>query len=96
MSSLAFKLVVLNCIWRLQNTVEYLTGLVTSLDHLLNASKPIGINIDGFPIRSTIPISNGLAQENGSATVTTTTLTIIGGAVLDPGDPIVLNLVINF
>lgn len=39
---------------------------------------------------------NGLPQENGSATVTTTTLTIIGGAVLDPGDPVVLNLVVNF
>ncbi|GMA66203.1 DUF4183 domain-containing protein (plasmid) [Alicyclobacillus fastidiosus] len=39
---------------------------------------------------------NGIPQENGNATITTTDLTIIGGATLDPGDPIVLNLVVNF
>jgi hypothetical protein len=39
---------------------------------------------------------NGLPQENGAATVTSANLTILGGAVLDPGDPIVLNLVYNF
>ncbi|GMA61003.1 DUF4183 domain-containing protein [Alicyclobacillus fastidiosus] len=39
---------------------------------------------------------NGIPQENGSATVTTSDLTIVGGASLDPGDPIVLDLVVNF
>ncbi|MGE8205286.1 DUF4183 domain-containing protein [Heyndrickxia sp. NPDC080065] len=39
---------------------------------------------------------NGQPQENGVATITSSDLTIVGGAVLDPGDPIVLNLVYNF
>lgn len=39
---------------------------------------------------------SGQLQENGVATVTSANLTIIGGAGLDPGDPIVLNLVYNF
>lgn len=39
---------------------------------------------------------NGQPQENGSATVASANLTILGGAVLDPGDPVVLNLVYNF
>lgn len=39
---------------------------------------------------------NGQPQENGVSTVTSADLTIIGGATLDTGDPIVLNLVYNF
>ncbi|GMA66202.1 DUF4183 domain-containing protein (plasmid) [Alicyclobacillus fastidiosus] len=39
---------------------------------------------------------NGIPQENGSATVTSSDLTIVGGATLNPGDPVILNLVYNF
>lgn len=39
---------------------------------------------------------NGQPQENGVTTITSADLTIAGGATLDPGDPIVLNLVFNF
>ncbi|MCL6516791.1 DUF4183 domain-containing protein [Alicyclobacillus sp.] len=39
---------------------------------------------------------NGQPQLNGVATITSTDLTISGGATLDPADPIVLNLVYNF
>ncbi|MCL6547580.1 MAG: DUF4183 domain-containing protein [Alicyclobacillus sp.] len=39
---------------------------------------------------------NGQPQQNGVATITSSDLTISGGAALDPGDPVVLNLVYNF
>ncbi|WCK55921.1 DUF4183 domain-containing protein [Aneurinibacillus sp. Ricciae_BoGa-3] len=39
---------------------------------------------------------NGLIQENGVATVTSSQIVISGGGALDPSDPIFVELGINF
>ncbi|MFD0694712.1 DUF4183 domain-containing protein [Paenibacillus sp. GCM10027628] len=38
---------------------------------------------------------NAMIQEGGTSTVTTTTLTIPGGDVLDPATPVIVEFVIN-
>ena len=76
-------------------------GTVTGADLVIAATAFVndsGSPVTAFPANyaNYTVFINGIPQENGSATVTTSDLTIIGGASLDPGDPIVLNLVVNF
>ncbi|WCK55920.1 DUF4183 domain-containing protein [Aneurinibacillus sp. Ricciae_BoGa-3] len=56
-----------------------------------------GAAITAFPTHAYYSLYiNGLVQENGVATLTSTQLTIVGGASLDPGDPIFVELGVNF
>ncbi|GIN88733.1 hypothetical protein J6TS2_51190 [Heyndrickxia sporothermodurans] len=76
-------------------------GTVTGADLVIAATAFVddnGASITAFNTSfATLTLYiNGQPQENGVATVTTSDLTIVGGAILDSGDPIVLNLVYNF
>jgi hypothetical protein len=56
-----------------------------------------GTAITAFPTFANFTLYiNGFIQPNGVATVTSTEVVINGGSVLDPSDPITIELVRNF
>jgi hypothetical protein len=56
-----------------------------------------GNAITAFPSHAAFSVYiNGLIQPNGISTLSATDLVIAGGGVLDPADPITVELVINF
>ncbi|ASS75833.1 hypothetical protein CIG75_13110 [Tumebacillus algifaecis] len=75
-------------------------GTVAGADLTINATDFVndsGAAVTAFPSYASFTLFiNGMPQQNGIATVTTTSVVITGGATLDPSDPVVLNLVVNF
>ncbi|KEO83191.1 DUF4183 domain-containing protein [Tumebacillus flagellatus] len=75
-------------------------GTITGSDLDLAANLFVddnGAPITAFPNHAYFTLYiNGMIQENGVATLTSSQLTILGGASLDGSDPIVLELGINF
>ncbi|WEG11535.1 DUF4183 domain-containing protein [Pullulanibacillus sp. KACC 23026] len=76
-------------------------GTVTGSDLVIAATAFVddsGASITAFntSFANLTLFINGQPQENGVSAVTSSDLTITDGATLDPGDPIVLNLVYNF
>jgi hypothetical protein len=56
-----------------------------------------GNAITAFPNHAAFSVYiNGLIQPNGISTLSAASLVITGGGVLDPADPITVELVINF
>ncbi|MFD2168683.1 DUF4183 domain-containing protein [Tumebacillus lipolyticus] len=76
------------------------SGTVAGADLVLDAADFVddtGTAITAFPSFAFYSLYiNGMIQQNGVATLTSSTLTILGGAVLDGGDPITVQLGINF
>lgn len=75
-------------------------GTVAGADLTIPATAFVDDNgnaITAFPNHAYFSLFiNGMIQQNGVGTLASDELTIVGGAVLDPGNPIFVELGINF